>query len=262
MQAILKDVGKRTMNRYFGSMVAKAGDPFEEEMYRLLVRYGMLAYDDGGKRASKSAGAKWSAPPGILAEMAATKGNKVVLLIKDTEDEVRRALDALMAQSATEYPRPSVKEVARRIARQWFGPEAIGEIGRGTEREAQMTADWRRTTEQIEGGGREHLFSFERAYTIARTETAQAENLGIKQGYTDAGVDKVKWLAYPDDGRSGKRMHWKMNKHPPIDVVDMNNESDSSGWFTLPSGWKTPYPNWMGLPAGETVNCRCTIVPA
>ena len=47
-----------------------------------------------------------------------------------------------------------------------------------------------------------------------------------------------------------------MNEHSPI-YVEAIIENDESGWFTLPSSIRAPYPNWMGLPAGETVSCRC-----
>jgi hypothetical protein len=133
--------------------------------------------------------------------------------------------------------------------------------GRGTSEEQRVTADWTRREEGLADGDREYVFSFERAALIARNEVANVESLGIATGLAEAGVERVIWTSYPEDGRSGEREHWRMNEHPPITVEAMQG-TDETKWFVLPSGIAAPYPRWTGLPAKEAINCRCFLAPA
>lgn len=226
----------------------------ERQLFDVLMRYGLAQVKQAGRTAGH---AGFEVTPQLLQQLAQDKQNKVKLLIGETEDKIRRSLKEIQRQALSETPRPSHTEIGRRIARSWFGRTLRENPGRGTRAEERLTADWRRgQTGGPRPGEQEYLFSFDRAATIARTELAQTENLGIVQGIIDAGFARVEWVARPNDGRSGDRRHYMMNNHAPIEVEAII-EDDRENWFTLPSGVRAPYPNWTGLPAGETVNCRC-----
>jgi len=241
--------------RYFD-----AADPLEVELLELLMRYGVRQFSEAADSAAAATGGTWRLPPSLMGDIAEEKQNKVILIMESTTWEVREAIKRLVVEAERESPRPSSSELARRIARTWFGPPSDISPGRGTAEEARVTADWRRTQRDIEGGSRESLFSFERSYVIARTELQQVEVAGAARGYTDSGVEVVGWLAFPNDGRSGRREHWRMNGET-ITVAAMNGK-DSSQWFELPSGIRCPYPGWIGLPASDAVSCRCGLAPA
>lgn len=203
----------------------------EAELRDLFERFGLAQMADGGRRAT----GEFEIHPTLLRDIVRDKEIKVRLIIRETERATRESLRRILTDALGEEPRPTQGDVARRIARQWFGPARKSTAG---------------------GVEQERLFSFERARTIARTELAQSENAGIVQGLVAAQVELVRWTAQTNDGKSGPREHWKMNDHPPIEVAAMT-ENDESGWFKLPSGIRTPYPQWSGLPAGETISCRC-----
>ena len=204
----------------------------EAELLDVLQRFGLAQMADAGERA---AGA-FEIQPRLFREVMDAKEIKVRLLVEETEAKTRESLRQIITEALEESPRPSQGDVARRIARQWFGP-ARKTIGENAEEQ-------------------ERLFSFRRAAAIARTELAGAENVGITMGLQAAGVDLVEWVAQPDDGKSGKRRHYEMNDHPPVKLEAIVAQ-DRTGWFELPSGIRTPHPQWAGLPAGETINCRC-----
>ena len=240
------------------------------EMHDLLERYGLMQINSAGKEAAQAAGGKWLIQPGIIANYAETLPNKIKLLIDGTADGVRESVQRIIAEAMRESPVPSTTEIGRRISRSWYGPQTNTRLsqlswpGRGTAEEQRITADWARSQEQLQAGGKEYLFSFRRAHTIARTEVMRAENTGIAAGYKAANIEWVKWQAYPfnpDHDGPGKRNHYLMLKHPPI-TVDAMNGSDRDKWFKLPNGERAPYPGWEGLSAGNTVNCTCTIVPS
>jgi len=225
----------------------------ELELVSLLQRYGIAQVSDAGVRV----GGSRDIAPEIMSEVLRSKPNRVVLLIEETEAMARESMRQILEDASREVPRPSFAEIGRRISRSWFGPTSRQNPGRSTRAEDRMTADWRR---RDRGGPRpgeqEYLFSFDRAATIARTELAQGENQGIAAGVIDAGFEKLGWVSRPNDGKSGARMHWRMNDHPPI-FVEAIVKQDRSGWFVLPSGDRAPYPAWSGLPIGQSINCRC-----
>lgn len=229
----------------------------ETQLQDLMTRFGVAQMNDAGGRASAGS---FSVTPQLLAEIAQEKQQKVKLLIDGTDSKIRQSLKDIFTQASREVPKPTQAEIGRRIARSWFGPTTRENPGRATRAENRMTADWRRVGDFGQPGTRpgeqEHLFSFTRAATIARTELAQIESNGIIKGLIAAGFTKVAWTARVNDGRSATRMHYKMNKHPPIPIEAIVNKVKAQ-WFQLPSGIFAPYPNWIGLPAGETVNCRC-----
>jgi hypothetical protein len=241
----------------------------ERQLMALFRQFGLRQFNEAGKLGAKQAGGTWAITPELAASYNDTIESKVKLLIRDTEAEVKRRIQRIVSDSLREDIRPSQAEVGRRIARSFMGPPtgtsaaAISRQeawpGRGTPEERRVTADWARS--HLGERDREYIFDFQRAKTIARNEIANAENAGIAEGYAVAGVEWVEWLAYTNDGRSGKREHWKMNKHKPITVADMQG-TDRSKWFRLPSGERTPRPKWHGLSAGESISCRCVLVPA
>lgn len=216
--------------REHGLTKADKYQTLEDELLDLLLKYGLTQYTEAARDASGNP--RTIIRPEVRARILRVLEMKVRLTVRNTADDVRDSLSRLLTEAMEEVPQPSVAEIGRRIARQYHGP-----------------AD-----------SRESLFSFERAYMIARTEIATADNAGMAQGYEDSGVERVRWLAR-SDGRSGERHHERMNSHKPIAVVDMMGNDDAK-WFELPSGERTPYPAWDGLPVGERVNCRCGIIPA
>lgn len=246
----------------------------EAELQELFRNFGLRQMNSAGRRAARSARGKWVMRPELAAKWSDKLANKIVLLSDSIDKQIRDSVKRIVTDSLRESPRPSPAQVARRIARSWYGPPMKGPRprdgikgpwpGRGTAEEQRITADWaRKYSGGLQPGEKEYLFSFERAHTIARTELAQAENAAIADAYSQTNVKLVGWLAFPynpDHDGPGKRNHYLMNKHPPITIEAMQG-SDKSQWFKLPSGIFTPYPNWIELPAGETVNCQCTTVP-
>lgn len=238
------------------------------EAERILRRYGLAAYNDAGKEASRALGSQWVMRPDAAAEVSDAIRTKVVLLVSQTEDRVRDLVRQTVSDALREETTPSAKEVGRRLARTFMGPPEARPAGyagvwpgRGTAEEERITADWARHV--LGDREQEHIFSFERAQTIARTEIGQAQNTAIADSYEVAGVTEVEWVARgynPTHDGPGRRNHYLMSKHAPIKMVSMKG-SDPSGWFKLPSGLRAPWPQWVGLPAGEVVNCECILLP-
>ena len=89
-----------------------------------------------------------------------------------------------------------------------------------------------------------------RAERIARTEVLGAANKGNYEGWKEVGVEKKKWLS----SRDGKVRDTHQERNIPETVVGINEPfmiGDSALMFPGdPSG-----------PAGEIINCRCTLSP-
>lgn len=243
----------------------------EQSLLEIFSRFGLRTFDQAGQDAAAAVRGRWELKPDIVADYNDKLQNKVVLLVEETETRVRESVRRVVSDALRESPRPSAREVGRRLARQWMGPPdarpvAANDVwpGRGTEEEGRVTADWARTQEALAEGGQEFVFSAARAQTIARTEIAQAQSAATAESMVQADIDEVDWLPKPYNqahDRPGARNHFLMAKHPPITVKAMNGK-DIAHWFELPSGVRAPYPNWIGLPAGETVNCQCILVPS
>lgn len=255
----------------------------ERELQELYMQFGLQQVEESAHRWSASLGTRFVLRPQVKERYARTVENKVVLLFQRTETMVRQSLQNIIVQALSETPRPTVADVTRRISRQWHGPfvqtgvdqDSQPVLGRATEAERLSTAAWQRRRRDlslppgpgvylpedlIEPGEREALFSPARARAIARTELGDADTAGALEGFKAADVEKAGWLARPNDGRSGKRQHYKMNNHPPVKVVDLV-KSNRRYWFKLPSGDRARRPLDPVLPAGQRVNCRCILVP-
>lgn len=98
--------------------------------------------------------------------------------------------------------------------------------------------------------GRQHVLSWARAETIARTETVRAENAGRLAAYDATGVEELEWIAY-SDGRSGDRHHERL---------DGTRVRRGEPW-TTPLGNRLRYPGDPTAPVEDTANCRCTMRP-
>lgn len=272
----LKAGGYSALERSYVEKRIKASElhKLESDLRTLLIRYGLAQAEEAGKAAAREVGERWVIKPSLLDAVARQKENKVVLIVEQTQGDVRASLKRLLADAMAESPRPTTNELGRRIARSWFGEAmraptgdpAIGLRGlagtdagdRALAAQTRLTADWARSAKEATKDS-EHLFGFQRAYTIARAETAQTRSMGQAIAYSDVGIERVGWLAYPNDGRSGKRKHWIMTKHKPITVAAMNG-TDQSKWFHLPYRGKhypetyTPHPNWIGMAVGDLVH--------
>ncbi|MBE2186681.1 MAG: minor capsid protein [Rhodothermales bacterium] len=136
--------------------------------------------------------------------------------------------------------------------------EALAEVVQLTSRTSETTRDQlARTIEQAieEGADVDALatrirtlfgeMSEGRAATIARTATTAAFEAGQVEAFRDAGIEKHRWLSERDSRVRAS--------HTAIDgQVRKLGEAFSNGcrWPGDPSG-----------PAGETVNCRCSLLP-
>lgn len=233
----------------------------EQELIDLYERFGIQQIDASGKRWSASLGGKFIVTPEVKRRYVESIENKVVLLVDNTEQMVRSSIQRIMIDALGESPRPTGRELGRRIARQWHGAPSGELTGRGTEAERRATADWRRReTGGPKPGEQEALFSPARAALIARTELADADTAGALEGFSAVGVEKAAWIAKPKSDASGERRHYLMNSHPALPVAGLMT-MDRDRWFKLPSDARGRRPADILLPVGERVNCRCVLVP-
>lgn len=87
-----------------------------------------------------------------------------------------------------------------------------------------------------------------RATAIARTEVVGASNIGSYMQMKATGLKAQKeWIATTDDGRT----------RPSHEHVD--GEWVSIDEKFIVGGWPMAFPHDQSAPAGETVNCRCTL---
>ncbi len=89
-----------------------------------------------------------------------------------------------------------------------------------------------------------------RAMKIFRTELATARNQATKESYIEADRQGIKGVTVWDAAID-------LATRPSHGHLD-NKQSDENGVWML-SGVATPYPAYEGLPAGERINCRCTL---
>jgi len=92
-----------------------------------------------------------------------------------------------------------------------------------------------------------------RAFTIARTETARASNVGATAGVKQAGIQKKEWLATPDEAT--RDSHRALNGQTvPVDDKFIIPANQANG------GTAALYPLGFGIPE-EDINCRCAVLP-
>lgn len=90
-----------------------------------------------------------------------------------------------------------------------------------------------------------------RALRIARTETTNAINTGTLEAFKAEGVERKVWVAVLDDRTRETHAAVDAETHrSPIPVGDNFNVG----------GFPAKYPSALSLPAGERINCRCTMV--
>lgn len=92
-----------------------------------------------------------------------------------------------------------------------------------------------------------------RAFTIARTETARASNVGGMAGVKQAGIQKKEWLSTPDEATR--------DSHRALNGQTVNTDDK----FVIPpgapnGGSAAEYPLGFGIPE-EDINCRCGVLP-
>ena len=221
---------------YLG-VVRKQDLPPEEELRRLILRFGLRRARDAAEAEGEKFGLDLLIPRSLETDALAGKAVRLKVfqpLVAGLEQsaksiseetkrlirsEVKRTLDIALREER----QPSNAALARRIARTIF----VGEEGKGS-----------------------YAFSFERANLIARTEMVQVENTGIVAGLEMVGVKEIEWLAYTD-GKSGDRHHERMDG-VKVKLGEM---------FTTPLGNRVRYPGDPSAPIEETANCRCTVAP-
>ena len=248
----------------------------EDELRDLYMRFGLQQVEAGAKRWSANLGSKFVATPELKARYARSVENKVRLMFRRNKKMVRQSLQTIVIDALQEFPRPTINEVTRRIAIQFHGDPGQKQRAAAQARQREILAIMDR--ERGEGRRRARpelmaalraaqddeqdntLFGRARARAIARTELGDADTAGALEGFEAVGVERASWLARSNDGRSGKRMHYKMNDHKPIPVKDLAG-SDRSKYFKLPSGARGRRPMDPMLPVGERVNCRCVLLP-
>lgn len=237
----LVDIETRRAQRdpwgYLG-VVRKAQEPPEEELRKLLLRFGLRRALDAAEEQGEKLGVSVILPRTLETEALERKPVKIkvfqplvdsieaqaVAITEETKRIIRADVKRTIDIALREETQPSNAALARRIARTVY----TGEDGKGS-----------------------FAFSFERANLIARTEMVQVENTGIVTGMQLAGVERIEWLAYTD-GKSGNRHHERMD----------GKVIGAGEYFVTPLGNRMRYPGDPMAPIEETANCRCTVAPA
>lgn len=235
------------MGREYGlpeTELAKAPEfpEMQNELKRILLRFGLQQAGDAANEIGIGLAGKKIVSGSDIRAAIAGKPNRIKWfyelidgvetrhkeIMQTSIDAVRQQVKEIVFQAQAEEPQLSAGGVARRI---------------------------RQTIFTAPDDERMFAFSSTRASLIARTELVQAYSAGIANSYTDPAVadpdDEIEWLSHPGGGRGHDKMNGKR-----IKLSDMMG-NDSSKWFRLPDGTKTPYPGWFGLPIRHTANCKC-----
>jgi hypothetical protein len=234
--------------RVFG----KAERPLSGRLAELVTRFGVAQAVDGAEGAIRQVlPAATTARPSILGERQNRRREHVPGLPEDEDvilppgvfDDERTLPDL----ANTFYRRAESVEIETRQEVYRLIRQTIEEAQRETPLPSSSTIA-RRIRDRMSGLS---AHSWERAFTIARTELGIAENTGIVEGYKATGVEALEWIAVTTDRRSGARKHWEMDG-----VIVPIGES-----FRLPSGVRVRYPLDPLGPVGEVINCRCSVAP-
>ena len=209
--------------------------PRERQILVLLNRYGLRQAQEGG---ATIAGGKFIITPTFEAEFLERNRILVQELSANVRDAFREGMQRAMSEWSLETPPPSVGEIARRLR--------IGQITTPATRSKTDRGFLRPLSNATTIHG---LAS--RARTIARTEIGRARNAGRVQGMKDAGIEYYEWSSASDiHSREGHAL--------------MNGQVRAIGKpFKNPvTGALLDSPGDPDAPASETINCRCTLVPA
>lgn len=93
--------------------------------------------------------------------------------------------------------------------------------------------------------------TMDQAMRILRTELATSRNQATKDGYDKAEKSGIKGEKIWDAALDARTRQ----THGHLDGV----AADENGNWDLGGTPNVPYPAWGGLPAGERINCRCTL---
>lgn len=240
--------------------IAKAaGDKeLEEALARLIERFGLRQVSDGTARAGIPI-----KEGDLLRGAVEGKEGKIVTVSRYLDAlplRIRQAFDSskiavnenarrVVMRAASERPRPSTSELARRLRVAITGGGFRTPDGKPATGPHGMPLGFRPEPLHFTGSEDSTAYPYWMAARIARTESVQAENTGIVAGIEALGFKEMEWLAITRDRRSGARRHWKMHK----------KRVKTGELFELPNGTKLRYPGDPLAPIRETINCRCTV---
>lgn len=206
---VLRQLTEREIQRQMGR-VRKSDEDLERRLLQILQLFGLQRVDAAGRTAG---GNDWLIERIDVSSFMRTKEIRVQDILRETRERISEAVRRVLIESERSDRQLSTGATARRIR----------------EELQDMPA--------------------QRAALIARTELVQAENTGLVEGYTAAGVDELEWVAY-SDGRSGDRRHDRMD----------GKRVRIGEYFVTPLGNRLRYPGDPLAPIKETANCRCTVV--
>jgi len=218
---------KPWLDRVVRSELRLAKADHQEELRRLLLRFGVTVIDESGQRVGGSELQRGRLYQDLI------RGREITI---SWLDEWAQSVENSAAETLAD-----VRSELQRITR-----EALLEAEMRSE--SKLTAvETARVIRQA--AGKHGSFSFERALRIARTETSIAANTGQVIAYDELGITQIEWLAFksPIWPRRHDRMAGKK-----VDLGEL---------FTLPSGAQCRHPGDPSLPVGELVNCRCSTAP-
>lgn len=159
------------------------------------------------------------------------------------------ALKKIGSEEEFRFNNRIIKKITKR-ASQFFG----GEVNKTTEKDlAKQLSEGATNDEGIDQiaervKGVYSKATTSRAETIARTETLNAINDSQLQVYNDdETVEKVQWVSATDERTRG-------------DHLALNGKTIKKGKKFNLSGYKIDRPQDSILPAGESINCRCSLI--
>lgn len=242
-KALIKVSGPRFLGRTFRRVETRS-KPFARQLERVLRRIEASELARQNKVRKATDAELKAALRRVVVRFARAQGQDAALTaarIVQTDFPTARIpledLEAIIDERVADILETTLETVRSNIKEAASTAEAMGESSTDAKRRIRQRI--------IEGGST----SFERAETIARTELARAENMGIVAGYEATGVKRLEWFAFQSP-------IWP-RRHDTMDGKTIA----IGGKFTLPSGVKLRFPHDPEGPASEVINCRCTVGP-